>query len=81
MSVEPMQIPWRANPPKVISIDVGRQLFVDDFLIEQTDLKRTFHAAEKYQGNPVLVASTKEELLVREDSGSKNASGGTVALL
>lgn len=81
MSVEPMQIPWLANPPKVISIDVGRQLFVDDFLIEQTDLKRTFHAAEKYQDNPVLVASTKEELLVREDSGSKNASGGTVALL
>lgn len=82
MSVEPMNVPYLANPPKVIPIDVGRQLFVDDFLIEQTDLARTFHAAEKYTGNPVLKASTKEELLVREDSGPlKNASGGTVALL
>lgn len=82
MSVEPMKMPYLANPPKVIPIDVGRQLFVDDFLIEQTDLTRTFHAAEKYTGNPVIKASTKEELLVREDSGPlKNASGGTVALL
>lgn len=81
MSVEPMKVPYLETPPKVIPIDVGRQLFVDDFLIEQTDLKRSFHAAEKYAGNPVLRASTKEELLVREDSGSKNASGGTVALL
>lgn len=81
MSVEPMKVPYLANPPKVIPIDVGRQLFVDDFLIEQTDLTRTFHAAEKYTGNPVLKASTKDELLVREDSVSKNAGGGTVALL
>lgn len=40
--------------PPVISIDVGRQLFVDDFLIEKTDLKRTWHQAEYYAGNPVL---------------------------
>lgn len=81
MSVESMKVPYLANPPKVIPIDVGRQLFVDDFLIEQTDLKRRFHAAEKYTGNPVLKASTKEELRVHDDSSSKNASGGTVALL
>lgn len=81
MSVEPMKVPYLAIPPKVIPIDVGRQLFVDDFLIEETDLKRRFHAAEKYRDNPILKATTKEELLVREDSGSKNASGGTVALL
>lgn len=81
MSLEPMKVPYLANPPKVIPVDVGRQLFVDDFLIEQTDLKRTFHAAEKFTGNPVLKASTKEELKVHEDSSSKNVSGGTVALL
>lgn len=80
-STEPMQVPYLASPPKVIPIDVGRQLFVDDFLIEQTDLRRTFHAAEKHAGNPVLKASTKAELRVHEDAGSKNASGGTVALL
>jgi hypothetical protein len=33
---------------------VGRQLFVDDFLIEQTTLQRTFHRPEYHPGNPVL---------------------------
>lgn len=81
LSVEPMKVPYLQSPPKVIPIDVGRQLLVDDFLIEQTDLQRTFHPAEKYPGNPVLVASTKDELRVHEDSSSKSVSGGSVALL
>src|SRR5829696_3101485 len=38
--------PYIDNPPSVIPIDVGRQLFVDDFLIEENLLTRTFHAAE-----------------------------------
>jgi len=41
------------SPPEVIPIDVGRQLFVDDFLIEKTTLKRTCHRAEYYRGNPI----------------------------
>ncbi len=45
-----MTVPYLQSPPSVIPIDVGRQLFVDDFLIEKTDLERTFHAAEKYSG-------------------------------
>ncbi len=53
--------PYLANPPAVIPIDVGRQLFVDDFLIEETDLKRTFHAARYYPDNPVLTADTPWE--------------------
>lgn len=81
MSVEPMRVPYLSKPPEVIPVDVGRQLFVDDFLIEKTDLIRTFHQAEKYSGNPILKASTKEELQVREESRSKNAGGGTVTLL
>ncbi|NUM56302.1 MAG: hypothetical protein HUU46_21905 [Candidatus Hydrogenedentes bacterium] len=51
---EPMELPYLKNPPAIIPIDVGRQLFVDDFLIEKTDLKRTFHNAEYYPDNPVL---------------------------
>jgi hypothetical protein len=51
---EPMRVPYLTNPPEVIKIDVGRQLFVDDFLIEETDLKRTFHQSEYYQGNPIV---------------------------
>ena len=42
------------SPPAVIPIDVGRQLFVDDFLIEKTDLKRTYHQPEQYANNPVI---------------------------
>jgi hypothetical protein len=29
-------------------------LFVDDFLIEKTNLSRVYHKAEKYEGNPVF---------------------------
>jgi hypothetical protein len=61
-STEPMPVPYLDHPPAVIPIDVGRQLFVDDFLIESTTLKRTFHRAQKYAGNPVFKAETPREL-------------------
>lgn len=51
---EPMPVPYLKQPPAVIPIDLGRQLFVDDFLIESTTLKRTFHLATLYENNPVL---------------------------
>lgn len=50
----PCQVPYLEHRPEVVPIDIGRQLFVDDFLIEQTDLDRVFHQAQKYAGNPVL---------------------------
>ena len=62
ISTEPMPVPYLTSPPAVIPIDVGRQLFVDDFLIEHSDLVRTFHRAEKYLGNPVFKPETAEEL-------------------
>lgn len=49
-----MPVPYLDNPPDVIPIDVGRQLFVDDFLIADTTLERTFHAARMHPSNPVL---------------------------
>lgn len=79
MSLEPMEVPYLKAIPKVIPIDVGRQLFVDDFLIEQTDLRRVFHQAEKYSGNPVLLAATQDELRVY--SSSSGVNGGSVFLL
>jgi hypothetical protein len=48
------QPPYLKSPPAVIPIDVGRQLFVDDFLIENSTLTRTYHHAEYYPGNPVF---------------------------
>jgi len=57
----PPPVPYLDFPPSVIPIDVGRQLFVDDFLIERTDLVRTFHMPEKFAGNPVLKPETPIE--------------------
>jgi hypothetical protein len=37
--------PYLQKPPAVIPIDVGRQLFVDDFLIEESNLDRSYHSA------------------------------------
>jgi hypothetical protein len=45
----------------VIPIDVGRQLFVDDFLIQETTLVRRFHAATYLAGNPVFGPTTAWE--------------------
>ena len=52
----PMPVPYLKNPPKVIPIDVGRQLLVDDFLIETSDLKRTFHRPTLHKVNPIIKA-------------------------
>jgi hypothetical protein len=61
ISREPMPVPYLKNPPEVIPIDVGRQLFVDDFLIEETTLKRTFYPAEYCSENPVIKAGMPDE--------------------
>ena len=57
----PIAPPYLIDPPTVIPIDVGRQLFVDDFLIEQTSLVRTFHRADYHPANPILTPSTPWE--------------------
>lgn len=46
--------PYLKNPPEIINVSVGRQLFVDDFLIEKTNLTPEYHKAKKFEGNPVL---------------------------
>ncbi len=53
--------PWLAQPPAVIPIDVGRQLFVDDYLIESTTLVRECHQPVKHNGNPVFSPETDLE--------------------
>jgi hypothetical protein len=50
----PVVPPYLKVPPAVIPIDLGRQLFVDDFLIEQTTLTRTFHKPVPHKDSPVL---------------------------
>lgn len=58
---DPMPVPYLDHPPEPVPIDVGRQLFVDDFLIEESTLRRRFHNAEKDPGNPVMAPATDFE--------------------
>ncbi len=51
---QPAAPAYLSTRPAVIPIDVGRQLFVDDFLIEHTTLERTFHKATYHPASPVL---------------------------
>jgi hypothetical protein len=46
--------PYLKGPPAVIPIDVGRQLFVDDFLVADSTLKRTYHLAKYHPKTPVM---------------------------
>lgn len=54
LSREPMTVPYLQQAPEVVPIDVGRQLFVDDFLIEKTTLARTHHRTTYHPASPVL---------------------------
>lgn len=51
---QPIVPPYLGSPPDVIPIDVGRQLFVDDFLVADTTLTRRFHRPVYHPRCPVL---------------------------
>ena len=58
----PVLPPYLLDPPAIVPIDVGRQLFVDDFLIEETSLLRTWHRPDYHPANPILRPQTEWEL-------------------
>ena len=60
-SMEPMPVPYLQNPPQIVPVFSGRQLFVDDFLIAENSLKRTFHQPVYHAQNPVLRPETALE--------------------
>jgi hypothetical protein len=78
---QPMPVPYLEFPPEVVPIQIGRQLFVDDFLIAKTDLTRTFHRPEKYAGNPVLKAETPQELEPQDDLDDRGIAVGVACFL
>ena len=45
-----------------IKLERGRQLFVDDHLIEATDLRREFHRPKLHPANPILKPESEIEL-------------------
>lgn len=49
-----MPVPYLVDKPAVIPVNVGRQLFVDSFLIAETNLTPVYHKPTFYEGNPVL---------------------------
>jgi hypothetical protein len=57
----PVRAPYLVDRPDVVPIDVGRQLFVDDFLIEETSLERVFHRPNYHPANPILRPTTRWE--------------------
>ena len=55
LTLEPLPPPpYLVTPPAVIPIDVGRQLLVDDFLVESTTLTRTHHLTTWHPATPVI---------------------------
>ena len=73
-SSKPMEVPYLTERPEVCPVDVGRQLFVDDFLIESTDLTRSFHKPVKYEGNPILSAVPSD--MTAKTPGATAKDGG-----
>jgi hypothetical protein len=72
----PMAVPYLTYPPKLIPIDIGRQLFVDDYLVATSTLTRVFHMPKKYAGNPILKPETELELNGDKNSAAVPKSGG-----
>lgn len=57
-----LPVPYLERKPDVIGIDVGRQLFVDNFLIAETTLEKHFHQAEYHPASPILKPETPLEM-------------------
>lgn len=68
--------PYLEHPPAVIPIDVGRQLFVDDFLIAESSLTRTHHRPTYHPQNPVLKPDKPWEHEVPENPTAMTFSDG-----
>lgn len=60
MSYDVLPVPYLEDRPRVVPIDVGRQLFVDDFLIEENWFEKRFHQA-RLEEQPVFVPQTPME--------------------
>lgn len=51
-----------SSPLGSIPIDIGRQLFVDDYLVSETTLRRTFHKPRIHPASPILKPETPLEM-------------------
>lgn len=58
----PIDVPDFSSTNTPININLGRQLFVDDYLIESTTMDRTFHSPTIHPSSPILEPQTPLEL-------------------
>jgi len=58
---EPLPVPYLTSPPEIIDLPAGRQLLVDDYLLERNGFARVFHDPVKHPGNPVMAPVSAEE--------------------
>ena len=54
MSREPTTAPYLTSRPEVTDISTGRQLLVDDYLVEESSLTREFHFPDVHPASPVM---------------------------
>jgi hypothetical protein len=73
---DPVTPPYLVSPPSVVPIDVGRQLFVDDFLVAETTLQRTYHLPKYHPSCPVLKPDTPWELEDKDHAAAMVFSDG-----
>ena len=73
---EPVTPPYLLSPPAEIPIDLGRQLFVDDFLVADTTLRRTFHLPRYHPASPVLKPDQPWEMKNPEHAAAMVFSDG-----
>ena len=75
---QPQPVPYLRSPLEVVDASVGRQLFVDDFLLENhyCSMARLDHKAVKYNGNPVLCPQSAEERHADFPACAISKSGG-----
>lgn len=75
---QPIAVPYLVNIPEVIKLKPGRQLFVDDYLLDpnKTTMGRVFHRPDKYTGNPVFLPESAEETEAQYPRCAVAKSGG-----
>ena len=83
LSRVPSHPPYLSSPPALINISVGRQLFVDDFLVDSTlssaDIAtRFFQASYDAKHNPVLSATESWECAFNTSAAFASAFSGGV---
>jgi len=72
----PMDLPYMQTRPELVPIDCGRQLFVDDYLIESSTLTRTAHTPKKVSFNPIFKPETQLEMGNYGNPGATAKDGG-----